>query len=126
MNLSLQAAIVFILMAVAASQTNPPQSLSPSPAVHQAPPTAPDLPAGYAGDAVCQSCHQEKVETFHHTSHYLTSRLPGKDSIPGKFTPDANVMKTSNPELFFRMEEKGDGFFQTAVEATTFQLLRNA
>src|SRR5208282_5872425 len=77
-----------------------------------------DPPAGYVGDAVCQSCHQAKVETFHRTSHYLTSRLPEKDSILGKFTPDANIMKTSNPELFFRMEEKDDGFFQTAVQGT--------
>ena len=76
----------------------------------------PELPAGYLGDAVCQSCHQDKVQTFHRTSHYLTSRLPEKDSILGKFTPDANVMKTSNPELFFRMEEKDNGFFQTAVQ----------
>ena len=116
MNLSLQAAIGLVLMAAAASQTNPSPSVSPSPAVQQAPPGAPDLPAGYVGDAVCQSCHQEKVETFHRTSHYLTSRLPEKDSILGKFTPDANVMKTSNPELFFRMEEKDNVFFQTAVE----------
>jgi hypothetical protein len=119
MNPSLQAAIGLLLMAAAASQTNSAQSLSP-PALHQAPhlPTAPDLPAGYVGDAVCQSCHQDKVETFHRTSHYLTSRLPAKDTILGKFTPDANVMKTSNPELFFRMEEKDDSFFQTAVEGT--------
>jgi hypothetical protein len=35
----------------------------------------------YAGDSVCASCHAEKVQTFHLTSHYLTSRLPDKDSI---------------------------------------------
>ena len=73
---------------------------------------------GYVGDAACQSCHQDKVETFHHTSHYLTSRLPEKDSILGSFAADGKVMKTSNPELFFRMEQKGDDFFQTAVEGT--------
>ena len=116
MSVSLQAAIGLVLLALAASQTNPPQSLSPSPALHQTPPAAPDRPAGYVGDAVCQSCHQGKVETFHRTSHYLTSRLPEKDSVLGKFTPDGNIMKTSNPELFFRMEEKDNGFFQTAVE----------
>jgi hypothetical protein len=116
MNLSLHAAIGLALMVATASQTNSEQSLSPSSAVHRAPSPAPDLPAGYVGDAVCQSCHQDKVGTFHHTSHYLTSRLPEKDSILGKFTPDANVMKTSNPELFFRMEEKDNSFFQTAVE----------
>lgn len=113
-----QAAIVLGLMiAPAASQTtvSPPSSATPS-----APRAAkPDLPAGYVGDAACQSCHQEKVDTFHRTSHSLTSRLPEKDSILGKFTADANVMKTSNPELFFRMDEKADGFFQTAVEGTS-------
>jgi hypothetical protein len=116
MNLSLQVAISLVLLAASASQANSAQSLSQ--AVRHAPPpsTEPSLPAGYVGDAVCQTCHQDKVETFHHTSHYLTSRLPEKDSILGKFTPDANVMKTSNPELFFRMEEKDNGFFQTAVE----------
>jgi hypothetical protein len=70
----------------------------------------------YVGDDACRSCHQNKVESFHRTAHYLTSRLPDKDSILGNFSPDANILKTSNPDLFFRMEVKNDGFFQTAVQ----------
>ena len=70
----------------------------------------------YIGDGACGSCHREKVETFHQTAHYLTSRLPDKDSILGKFTPDANAPKTSNPQLSFRMDQKENGFFQTAVQ----------
>ncbi len=70
----------------------------------------------YIGDEACGSCHREKVEGFHHTAHYLTSRLPDQNSILGEFTSDANVLKTSNPDLFFRMEKKGDGFFQTSIE----------
>lgn len=70
----------------------------------------------YVGDDVCTSCHREKVDTFHQTAHYLSSRLPSKASILGDFTPPANVLKTSNPDLFYRMEQKADGFFQTAVE----------
>lgn len=70
----------------------------------------------YVGDAVCAACHQGKAETFHSTSHYLTSRLPDKSSILGNFTPGENVLKTSNPDLFFRMDAKDGGFFQTAVE----------
>ena len=66
-------------------------------------------PDDYAGD-------QEKFETHRRTAHHLTSRLPDQDSILGKFTPDANVLKTSNPELFFRMDANQHGFFQTAVE----------
>jgi hypothetical protein len=73
----------------------------------------------YVGDGACGSCHQEKIETFHKTAHYLTSRLPGKNSILGDFTPGANVRTTSNPELSFRMDERDDGFFQTAVQGTS-------
>jgi hypothetical protein len=117
MNLSLQAAICFVLMmTAAATQTRPSQSPSPAATAAQSTPAKPGPRPDYVGDAACQSCHQDKVETFHRTSHYLTSRLPEKDSILGKFTPDANVMKTSNPGLFFRMEANDKGFFQTAVE----------
>jgi Cytochrome c554 and c-prime len=56
------------------------------------------------------------TETFHRTPHYLTSSMPDQDSILGKFMPDQNMLKTSNPFLFFKMEEKEGGFFQTAVE----------
>ena len=77
-------------------------------------------PAGrddrYVGDEVCGSCHREKANTFHQTAHYLTSRLPDKSSILGNFSPEARTLKTSNPQLLFRMNEKEDGFFQTAVE----------
>jgi hypothetical protein len=118
MNRSSLAVIALaLMMAAAASQT---AGLPPSSAAAASAPQAvtSDFASRYVGDAACQSCHRDKVETFHLTSHYLTSRLPDKDSILGKFTADANVMKTSNPELFFRMDQKGDDFFQTAVEGT--------
>jgi hypothetical protein len=70
----------------------------------------------YVGDEICGSCHRDKLNAFHQTAHYLTSRLPDKRSVLGKFTAEANVVKTSNPELFFKMEEKADGFFQAAVQ----------
>jgi hypothetical protein len=73
----------------------------------------------YIGDAACRSCHREKVDTFHQTAHYLTSRLPDKNSILGNFTPGANARTTSNPELSFRMDERENGFFQTAVQGIT-------
>jgi Cytochrome c554 and c-prime len=71
---------------------------------------------GYVGDRACESCHEEKVQHYHGTAHFLTSRLPDQNSILGKFTPGSNVLKTSNADLFFRMEAKGSDFFQTAVE----------
>ncbi len=70
----------------------------------------------YVGDERCGSCHQEKLSAFHQSAHYLTSRLPDQHSIFGNFTADANVVTTSNPELFFRMDAKADTFFQTAVQ----------
>ena len=49
---------------------------------------------------------------------------PGHDSILGKFTPGDNILKTANPNLFFRMDEqhadgKEDNFLQTAVAGTS-------
>jgi hypothetical protein len=75
-------------------------------------PSRPD----YVGDEACSSCHKEKVESVHATAHYLTSRLPGADSIFGSFASNTNILKTSNPELFFRMDARDDGFFQTSVQ----------
>jgi hypothetical protein len=72
--------------------------------------------ADYVGDEACRSCHKQKVEDFHVTAHYLTSRLPTKESILGNLASGQNVLRTSNPYLYFLMEQKGDAFFQTAVE----------
>lgn len=69
----------------------------------------------YVGDETCRSCHGDKAETFWQTAHHRTSQPAGKESIAGQFTPDANILKTSNPGLFFRMDAKADGFYQTAV-----------
>jgi hypothetical protein len=119
-NLSVQTMIALALMTpVVGGQTPGSEAASPAPTAQSSAQSAkPGVPGDYVGDGACQSCHQDKVETFHRTSHYLTSRLPEKDSILGKFTSDSNVLKTSNPDLFFRMEEKNGGFFQTAVERT--------
>lgn len=49
------------------------------------------------------------------TAHHLTSRPATKDSIAGKFEEGKNILKTAEPELYYRMEAKKDGFFQTAM-----------
>jgi Cytochrome c554 and c-prime len=71
--------------------------------------------SGYLGDAACKECHQEIAETYAHTAHHLTSQLPNKDSILGKFTGGANILGTSDPDLHFRMEARESGFYETAV-----------
>jgi len=69
------------------------------------------------GDGVCQSCHEETFKTFLKTRHRSTSHLPDEISIAGKFSEGKNRMKTLNPELSFRMDEKDGHFYQTAILA---------
>lgn len=81
--------------------------------------------AAYVGDEACQPCHAEKVENYHRTSHYLTSRVADASSILGSFAPGQNIFKTSDPTLYFQMDEKQSeskpagsketAFFQTSV-----------
>jgi hypothetical protein len=71
--------------------------------------------AGYVGDAVCSSCHQDKIQAFSLTAHRRTSQLPSADSVAGKFTPSDNTMKTVDPGLSFRMDARDGSFYQTAV-----------
>ena len=71
--------------------------------------------AGYVGDEVCGSCHQDKFGTFQQTAHRRTSHLPSAHSIAGKFAPPGNIMKTIDPGLSFRMDARDGSFYQTAV-----------
>src|ERR1700761_9649244 len=68
----------------------------------------------YAGDDACRSCHREQFDTYLGTAHHAGSRLPSESSIKGKFTADADILRTSNPYLYFRMTATPDGYFQTA------------
>ena len=40
----------------------------------------------FVGEDVCQACHSRIAETYLSTNHHLTSQLPSKESIAGKFT----------------------------------------
>ena len=114
-------AVCLILDAPVQEHTSP--TAPPEASNHEHPPAR-----SYAGVDACGPCHGEKVETFLRTAHYLTSRLPDSRSISGSFSPGRNILKTSNPELFFRMDANSKGYFQTAVEGmppyTTFRTER--
>jgi hypothetical protein len=73
----------------------------------------------FTGNQVCASCHQEKSETYGRTSHALTSRPGARDAIRGHFAHGLNVLRTANPRLFFQMDARDDGLFQTAVIQTS-------
>jgi hypothetical protein len=115
------AAAVFLITWVLRNENlvSPVESASPRPASTKASLLSekkPIAPSRYAGDDACRPCHQEQTESFLPTAHHLTSRPADKDSISGKFSPDANVLRTSNPDLFFKMESDKDGYFQIVVE----------
>jgi hypothetical protein len=83
----------------------------------------------YAGDAACLSCHREPSNSYLHTAHHLTSQPASKDSILGSFHDGSNVLmiadpKTAgdNPGLYFKLEARENGFFQTAVAGWPGQL----
>jgi Cytochrome c554 and c-prime len=114
-----QGFVIIVAFVLAGLQSTRTMRLFPPIAAQAQSPAPPDakrnVRSGYVGDDACRSCHADKVNASHQTAHYLTSRMPGEKSILGKFTPGDNLLKTSNPDLFFRMDEKSDGFFQTAV-----------
>ncbi len=78
--------------------------------------------AGYAGDAACLACHKEQALHYEHTSHHLTSQLASPHSVLGSFRPGSNVLMisdparaTSEPGLYFRMDEKNGSYYEAAV-----------
>ncbi len=70
---------------------------------------------GYLGDEACRPCHQDKFEAYQSSAHHLASRLPSETSIEGKFTHGSNILRTSNPYLYFVMSAGKEGYFQSAV-----------
>jgi hypothetical protein len=90
---------------------------SPSPESHAATGTH----EGYVGDQACSSCHSNEAATYLHTSHHLTSQPPDKNSILGSFAAATNILTIAAPadnsdaRLYFLMEARADGFYQTAV-----------
>jgi hypothetical protein len=113
------ASVVLLLALASSAATQVPSNQKPartgarsnSPAVTQPVAVRPD----YVGDEACRHCHQDKVEAYYKTAHHLTSQIADKNSILGTFGPGTNILKTSNPNLYFRMDSRADGFFQTAV-----------
>src|ERR1044072_1911464 len=70
----------------------------------------------FIGDEQCLSCH-EKQRTYLSTAHHLTSREANATSIFGSVAPGKNVL-TAQRELHYRMEARGNGFFQVGILGT--------
>jgi hypothetical protein len=109
--------ILLLAIAIRSAEARPQQ-----PGSHSAQPESPSAlaaeklgRAGFVGDEVCGSCHQDKFQTFQLTAHHRTSQVPSAQSIAGKFTPPENTMRTIDPGLSFRMVARDGRFYQTAV-----------
>ena len=74
----------------------------------------PDQKLFFVGTQSCRTCHQEIFETYVQTAHFKTSQLANDHSIKGRFAYGSNILKTGNPNVYFKMEKRQDGFFQTA------------
>ena len=81
---------------------------------HRQPQPVPVRAANAVGDSTCVSCHTDKA-SFEGTAHRLTTRHPSRDAIAGSFAVGKNVLRTTNPDVHFRMDEVPDGFEETAV-----------
>jgi hypothetical protein len=87
----------------------------------------------YVGDAACTPCHEKEAQTYLHTAHHLTSQIATKGTVLGPFTNGKGLLTISNPEgdssdphLYFQMESREDGLYQTAVaEMGTQKLSRS-
>jgi hypothetical protein len=93
--------LLFAFPNASGTTTNVPQSLPES--------------NGYAGDAACRACHAKEFQGCEQTRHHRTSQLPSSSAILGNFTSGKNTMATLNPQVNFRMDAKGDAFFETAI-----------
>src|SRR5215475_13246595 len=74
----------------------------------------------------CRVCHQAIFDTFIRTAHFRTSSRAGASSIVGEgmgngkgaFSDGRNILRTRTAGVFFKMERRGEDFYQTAVDSS--------
>ena len=76
-----------------------------------------DEPSRFVGAPSCLPCHQEIFETYVQTAHFNTSQPANDRSIKGSFSYGHNVLRTRDPNVYFKMEKRHDGFYQTAYRS---------
>ncbi len=107
---------------MAASLKGPRDDFSKEPTSAEVADSTEDTFAGafYLGADVCADCHDDKFETYQHTSHYQAMLIPSEDALQGYFAPhdekDKSVMKTRSEKLRYEMTEDDEGYYQTSIE----------
>lgn len=63
----------------------------------------------------CGICHRDITARFAQTAHANASQLASAASILGSFEPGSNRLYTRAPGVYFTMDRRADGFYQTGV-----------
>jgi hypothetical protein len=66
--------------------------------------------------SACRPCHQPIVDSYLQTAHYRTSALADTTTIKGSFAPGHNTLETRVPTVLFKLEQRQQGFYQTASD----------
>jgi hypothetical protein len=66
----------------------------------------------------CRTCHQAIYDTYLQTAHYRTSAPASSESIKASFSEGHNTLRTRSETIYFRMENRADGFYQTGFDLT--------
>src|SRR5687767_6519446 len=72
----------------------------------------------------CALCHRATAASYALTAHANASSEATARSIAGPFSPGRNVMRTRVPGVYFRMEQRDGGFYQTGIQGSTSQTER--
>jgi hypothetical protein len=65
---------------------------------------------------MCGPCHGEILSSYGQTAHARTSSRAAADTIRGSFEEGKNILRTRDSQVYFRMERRGDAFYQTGFD----------
>jgi hypothetical protein len=65
----------------------------------------------------CRTCHQAIYDNYLRTAHYGTSAPAGSESIKGGFSEGHNTLRTRSANIYFKMERRDGGFYQTGFDS---------
>jgi predicted CXXCH cytochrome family protein len=84
------------------------------------------LPAMAAAEGAleCGSCHREIAAAFAQTAHARASRQADEESVLGPFDGTRSVLYTRVPGVYFRMEKRAGGLYQTGFQGGRAQTER--
>jgi len=65
----------------------------------------------------CRDCHQQIFDSYTQTAHFNTSSLATEQTIKGDFSGGHHLLRTRSESVFFKLERRADGFYQTGHAA---------